>query len=339
MTKITRTLAAGALALAAALPAAAPAQEVTEINWGLLAVESQDNILKRYEPFLAGLAERTGYKINTFFATDYTGMIEAMRFGKVDVVLYGNKSGMTAVDRAGGEVFAQEAESSGDAGYYSILVTQADNDAINSLEDVLATCGDKSLDFGLGDPQSTSGFLVPMTYVFAANGVTPRDCFKTVLNASHEANLLSAANGQVDVATAHNVALYLRLERNNPEAAKKLKEIWRSPLIASDPLVWRKDLPEDVKARLYYGIMSFGRLGDEETVKAERAALEQVGLGPFNPSSNLQLTPFRILEANRQIMATEADETMTEAERAERIAALREEMAGWRALAEALPQR
>lgn len=325
-----------AIAIAFAAPAAAQ-DEVTRINWGLLAVESQDNLMKRWGPLLDAIEAEIGIEIEPFFATDYTGVIEGMRFDKVDLVLAGNASGMTAVDRAGAEVFAQEVESDGSAGYHAILVTQADNDALNSLEDVLATCADKSLDFGIGDPQSTSGFLVPTTFVFAQNDVTPRDCFATVRNASHEANLLSVANGQVDVATANNVAFEQRLQRNNPEAAAKVKEIWRSPLIASDPLLWRANLPEDVKAKLYYSIMTFGRLGTPEEVKAEREILANGGFRPFAPSSNSQLLPFREMAANREILRIEADETMTEAEKAEAIAEQKAAIEEVRALAREIP--
>jgi len=336
----------GLIALAAAAVIASPAlaqdEEVTTINWGLLAVESQDNLMKRWGPLLEAISEKTGYEIKPFFATDYTGMIEAMRFDKVDVVLAGNKSGMTAVDRAGAEVFAQEVEDDGTQqgapGYYSILVTQSDNDALNSLEDVLATCADKSLDFGIGDPQSTSGFLVPTTFLFAANEITPQDCFSTVRNASHEANLLSVANGQVDVATANTVAMYQRLEANNPEAFAKVKEIWRSPLIAGDPMLWRSNLPDDVKAKLYWAVISFGRMGTPEQVRAERAILQEGGFRVFAPSSNLQLLPFREMEANKEILQMQNDETMTEDEKAARTEELKAEIARVRALAAELPK-
>jgi phosphonate transport system substrate-binding protein len=264
-------------------------------------------------------------------------MIEAMRFDQVDIVLAGNKSGMTAVDRAGAEVFAQEVNKDGSMGYYSVLVTQADNDAYDSLEDVLATCDEQSIDFGIGDPQSTSGFLVPTTFIFAANDVTPEECFATVRNASHEANLLSVANDQVDVATANTGALYERLQENNPEAFARVKEIWRSPLITSDPLLWRENLPEDVKAKIYYAVMSFGRLGPPEQVREERELLENGDFRPFTPSSNLQLLPFREMEANREIMSIQGDETMSEAEKGERIAELRAEIERVRLLQEELP--
>lgn len=334
MKSLLHAVAAVALSAAAAFPALA---ETKVINWGLLAVESQDNLMKRWAPVLELLSERTGYEIKPFFATDYAGVIQAMRFDKVDITHAGNKSGMTFVDRANAEVFAQETESDGSAGYYSILVTQADNDQINSLEDVLATCKDKSLDFGFGDPQSTSGFLVPTTFIFAANKITPRDCFKTVLNASHEANLLAAANRQVNVATAHNVALHQRLKSNNPDAYAKLKEIWRSPLIAPDPLLWRKGLDADVKAKLYHAILGMGRTGSPEQMKKDREILANGGWGPFTASSNLQLLPFREMEANKTILQVQADETMSEAEKAEKTAEMEAEIARIRELTAALP--
>ena len=55
-------------------------------------------------------------KVNAFYATDYAGVIEAMRFNKVQVAWFGNKSGMEAVDRAKGEVFAQVVAKDGNDG-------------------------------------------------------------------------------------------------------------------------------------------------------------------------------------------------------------------------------
>ncbi|MGF1501124.1 MAG: phosphonate ABC transporter substrate-binding protein [Paracoccaceae bacterium] len=337
MTVFTRSLAAVAAAAVLATGAARAQDDATVINWGLLAVESQDNLMKRWGPLLEALSAEMGVEVKPFFATDYTGVIEGMRFGKVDVVLAGNKSGMTAVDRANAEVFAQEVEADGSAGYYSVLVTQADNEAFNSLEDVLATCEAKSIDFGIGDPQSTSGFLVPTTFIFAANEITPQECFSTVRNASHEANLLAVANGQVDVATANTSALYARLQVNNPEAFAKVKEIWRSPLIASDPLLWRADMDEDLKAKLYYSIMTFGRIGTPEEVMREREILANGGFRPFTPSSNSQLLPFREMEANKAILQIQVDETMSAEEKEAAIAEQREIIANVRELVKQIP--
>src|SRR3546814_9465040 len=74
-----------------------------------------------------------------------------------------------------------------------------------------------------------------------------------------------------------------------------IKEIWRSPLIPSDPMVWRKALPEDAKQKIYYFFMQYGRFGDPEKVQRERKILAEMsdGWGPFLASSNAQLLDVR----------------------------------------------
>src|SRR3546814_1971338 len=84
------------------------------------------------------------------------------------------------------------------------------------------------------------------------NGKTPEDCFSRVVNSNHEGNAMAVASGKIDVATNNTESIYARLAEANPEAAASIKEIWRSPLIPSDPMVWRKALPEDAKQKIYY---------------------------------------------------------------------------------------
>src|SRR5690606_39187169 len=125
--------------------------------------ESQQALKPKWEPLLADMAKATGLDIKPFFASDYAGVIEGMRFGKVQMAWYGNKSAMEAVDRAEGEVFVQTVSATGDPGYWSLILVPKDS-PLNSVEDLLKC--DKSLNFGLGDVNSTSGYLVPMTFVF-----------------------------------------------------------------------------------------------------------------------------------------------------------------------------
>src|SRR5690606_29765204 len=152
---------------------------------------------------------------------------------------------------------------------------------IDSLDDVIAC--EKSLNFGIGDPNSTSGFLVPTTFVFAANAINPKDCFKTVRNANHETNAMAVANKQVDVAT-NNTENMARIKETNPEAYAKIKEIWRSPLIPADPIVWRKDLDTGLKADIYYFMMSYGRIGSPDEIAEARKVLAGLQWAPFAPS-------------------------------------------------------
>src|SRR5579871_5086744 len=235
--KLFRTIAYAAIALAAGL-AVAKAETPTEIIFGVVPTEASANQKKNWEPFVEAMSKAVGIKVKAFYATDYAGVIEAMRFGKVHLAWYGNKSGMEAVDRAGAEVFAQTVSKDGSTGYYSHIIVRADS-PYNKLEDVLKC--DKTLNFGIGDPNSTSGFLVPTSYIFAAKDIDPKGCFKTVRNANHQANAMAVANKQVDAATNNSEDLQ-RIEANAPDAFKQIKIIWTSPIIPLDPIVWRKDL-------------------------------------------------------------------------------------------------
>ena len=294
-----KTLTASAAGLATALAlgtSAARAEMPEQINFGIISTESATVLEANFKPFLQDMEKSLGVTVKPFFASDYAGVIEGMRFGKVDVAWFGNKSAIEAVDRAGGEVFAQTIKDDGSRGYHSLLIAHKDA-KVNSLEDVLAC--DKTLTFGNGDPNSTSGFAIPGYYVWALNNKEPEDCFARVTNSNHEGNAMAVASGKVDVATNNTESIYARLAKTNPEAASNIKEIWRSPIIPSDPMVWRKDLSPELKQKMYFFFMQYGRFGDLDKVKHERAVLANLsdGWGPFLASSNAQLLDVRQIEA------------------------------------------
>lgn len=187
---------------------------------------------------------------------------------------------------AGGEIFAQTVAANGAQGYYSLLVAHKDS-PINSVEDMLKNA--KSLTFANGDPNSTSGYLVPGYYVFAQNNADAGKIFKRSLNGSHEVNALSVANKQVDVGTFNSEGME-RLEVTAPDKAAQLKVIWTLPLIPSDPIVWRKNLPQETRDKLRDFFMSYGAKPEEKKV------LEGLQWGQFKQSDNNQLLPIRQLE-------------------------------------------
>lgn len=291
------------------------------INFGIISTESSSNLKKIWDPFLAAMRVQTGLDIKAFYASDYAGVIEGMRFEKVQLAWFGNKSAMEAVDRSNGEIFAQTVDSDGNPGYWSLIIVHKDS-PFNNLDDVLGC--DQSLNFGIGDPNSTSGFLVPTTYIFAERNIDPKQCFKTVRNAKHEANAMAVANKQVDLAT-NNTENMRRLEKTSPGAHAKIKVIWQSPLIPSDPLVWRKDLDADIKAKLYTFIMTYGRTGSAEEVTKARAVLTELGWAPFRPSSDAQLFPIRQLAINKEILKIQGDSKMGAEEKTTKVSELRAE--------------
>ena len=312
-----RMLLGGIAALA--MTASVSAEEITEINFGIISTESTTALEESFGPFLKEMEEFMGVPVKAFFAQDYAGVIEGMRFDEVDVAWFGNKSAMEAVDRAGGEIFAQTIKDTGEEGYYSLLITQSERTDINTIEDVL-DCS-KGLTFGNGDPNSTSGFLVPGYYVFALNNIDPNECYSRVLNSNHETNALAVANEQIDFATNNTESMYARLAKSRPDDAAKIKEVWRSPLIPSDPMVWRANLPQDVKNKLYTFFMTYGRIGSEADIKEDREVLANLsdGWGPFLPSSNAQLYPIRQLALFRDKLTVQADDTLGEDEKSTKL--------------------
>ena len=169
-----------------------------EITFGIISTESSANLKSSWQPLLDDMQKATGLKVNAFFAPDYGGIIEGMRFNKVQVAWFGNKSGMEAVDRASGEVFAKVTQADGTQGYWSLMVVHKDS-PFSTLDDVLKARANLTL--GFGDPNSTSGALVPGYYAFAQHKVDATHDFKRMVRANHETNLLAVANKQVDVAT------------------------------------------------------------------------------------------------------------------------------------------
>jgi phosphonate transport system substrate-binding protein len=312
-----------AMAVAAGIAAtAARAETQTELNFGVISTEAAVNQKKNWEPFLEAMSKATGLKVNGFFATNYAGVIEAMRFNKVQIAWFGNKSGMEAVDRSKGEVFAQVVAANGNTGYYSHIIVNTSS-PYTKLDDILKC--DKTLDFSIGDPNSTSGFLVPTSYIFAARNIDPASCFKTLRNASHQANAMAVANNQVAAATNNSEDLQ-RVEHSAPEARKRIRIIWTSPIIPLDPLVWRKDLDPAVKAKVYNFLMSYGRIGTPDEIKTAKEMLAALIWSPFHPSNDNQLLPIRILEANKAIMKIKGDDKLSDAEKQAQIAPLQAEI-------------
>ncbi|MGD9831657.1 MAG: phosphonate ABC transporter substrate-binding protein [Piscinibacter sp.] len=304
--KLWKPLAAAAAAITLAGTAVAQTQE---INFGFISTESSSGLKAAWQPVLEDMSKATGVKVNAFFATDYAGVIEAMRFNKVQVAWFGNKSAIEAVDRSNGEVFAKVVDTDGTEGYYSILVVHRDS-PLKSLDDVLRQRA--GLTLGFGDPNSTSGTVIPGYYAFAKHQVEPTKDFKRMVRANHETNLLAVVSKQVDVAT-NNTENWSRFEKTHPEKLKEVREIWRSPLIPSDPIVWRKDLDEATKAKVRDFMLNYGKKPEE------LAKLNKLGYSQFRPSSDAQLSTIRQIELVKSRAKVEGDASMSADEKARKL--------------------
>ena len=290
-----------ALWMAASLllaPAVAGAQTV---NFSILATESSSGLQTIWAPILSDMEKQTGLTIKPFYASNYTALIEAMRFKQTDLGWFSNQSGLEAVRRSGGEVFARTFDPSGTDGYRSILIVPAKSRL--TLEAVMKC--DKSLNFGIGDAKSTSGTLAPMTYLFAPRGIKPAECFKTVRSANHQANLFAVSRGVLDVATNNTTNLGLQKTRDASVAAS-VKVIWSSPPLPEDPIVWRQDLDPKIKAKLRQFFMAYGK-GTSPEAARQREQLAKISIGGFKPADNTHLLPVREMEATEIFLLAKDD--------------------------------
>ena len=285
-----------------------------ELSFGIISTESTSELKKNWMPFLQDMSQALGMPVKPFFASDYAGVIEGMRFKKVHVAWFGNKSAIEAVDRANGEVFAQQVDVDGNPGYWSLIITHKDS-GLENMDDVIKR--GKELNFGNGDVNSTSGYLIPSYYLWTVEyGIDPKRHFRTVRNANHSANIMAVAMKQVDFAT-NNTERIKKFKAQKPELAKNIKILWKSPLIPSDPLVWRKDLDRELKSKIKGFVLAYGRSGNNKA--HELKVLAGLDLAPYWDSSNKQLIPIREVKYAKEKMKIAHDENISTADKQEKI--------------------
>jgi phosphonate transport system substrate-binding protein len=291
---------AGLLALAACSQQQAAPPKPAGLTFSIVSTENPQTQMQEWGPFLADMQKAVGVPVKPFFGTTYTAAIEAMRFKQSDLGWFTNASGLEAVRRAGGEVFARTTNPEGHDGYQGVVVVQKGRGV---TLDKLLKC-DHSLDFGMGDAKSTSGTLAPMAYLFGPRGIEPAKCFKTVRSANAEANLFAVGSGVLDAATDNTRSIDRMAVLNTPMAKQTLENlqvIWRSPTIPEDPMIWRADLDPGLKARISAFIFGYG-VGDTPEAKRQRAILERIQTGPFRKADNSHLLPVREIEAIAQLV-------------------------------------
>src|SRR3954469_5398228 len=149
------------LALAACSKPAPPAAPSNVLTFSIVSTEATQTQMQEWGPFLKDMEAATGLTVKPFFGSNYSALIEAMRFKQTDLGWFTNQSGLEAVRRAGGEVFARTTHPNGHDGYQGVIVVRKGSGI--TLDKLLA-CG-KTLDFGMGDAKSTSGTLAPNTYL------------------------------------------------------------------------------------------------------------------------------------------------------------------------------
>ena len=269
----------------------------SELTFSILSAENQQSMEPLWKPLLDDLSAAIGVKVKPYFATNYTSLVEAMRFKQVQMGWFSASPALSAVKRADGEVLGRVVDAGGEATYKSVIIVRKDR---KITLDALLAC-DRQLSFGMGDAQSTSGTLAPMTYLFTPRKIEPSKCFKAVRSASHQANAFSVANGVLDVATNNTVGMVF-FKRQSPALADKLEVIWTSPPLPESSIVVRKDLDPALKEKIRQFFLTYGT-GTDAVADKQREVLKGLAYGGFRPADNSYLDPVREMEAAEDLAA------------------------------------
>jgi phosphonate transport system substrate-binding protein len=297
---LRRVLATVGLMSALALSACGDSDKAADgkptINFSILSAENQQSMEPLWQPLLTDIEKQTGVHVKAYFAANYAALVTAMQFNQTQVGWFSASPALEAVNRADAEVLARVVDPGGDATYTSVLIVKKGSGI--TLDKVMA-CG-KRYSLGMGDPQSTSGTLAPMYYLFTPKGVDLDHCFSNVKSASHQANFGAVANGILDVATNNSVGL-LFARRETPAMAQRVETIWTSPPLPESAIVARKDLDPAIREKLRSFFLTYGTASGAEGDR-QRAVLKGLAYGGFRPADDTYLDPIRLMVANGDLV-------------------------------------
>ena len=239
---LKRTLSASALLLALTLTAASA--QARDIVMGLIPAENNEEMIQKFEPMRLHLEKKLGEKVKVFTATDYAGVIEAMKKKRVDIAWFGPLSYYLAEQEAGAVPFAVGIrEGSNSHTYKSIIIAPCD-EGIKSIMEL------KGKSVAFVDPASTSGGLMPTYMVKKETGMMPQQFFgKFAYAGSHDAAELAVKNKTVDAAADNDITYGRMLDKGLITKQTNCIVTESAPLPGS-PLVYRGDLPNELKAKI-----------------------------------------------------------------------------------------
>jgi len=268
----------------ATLPVLANAQtrDPQRLRVALLPDENASTIIQNAQPLRAHLERTLSRQVEILVTTDYSSMIEAMRFGRIEVAYFGPFSYVLAKSRAPGiEPFAVGVER-GSPTYQSVMIAQAGG-PVRELADI------RGRPFGFGDQASTSSHLVPRaTILQRASLVGGRD-YRVVHLGTHDAVARAVQGGQIPAGALSKPILDTLIRRGTIDAAR-IVEIGLSEPIPNYPMVLQGNLAEPLKAAIR---AAFIDLRDAEVLRSFRVE----GFAPTNDEAyNVLRETARLLE-------------------------------------------
>ena len=282
---LTATVAVAALAAGSM---AASAQDISEFRIGILGGENAQDRLTSNECVRAYLQDILGVETKLFTPADYDGVIQGLLGGSLDMAWLGASAyaKIYLTDPEAVDVVLVKTNLDGSFAYHSIGFARKDS-GITSLADM------KDKKFGFGDPNSTSGYLIPSIEIPMETGSTmePGAFFgDVVFTGGHEQTIVAVKNGDVDGGVTWADGQGNWEDGYNSGALRKavdaglvdmndLVEIWKSKPIPEGPIVLRRALPADAKAKVVEFLE--GLHAKDEQCAYNMAAGETAGFKPI----------------------------------------------------------
>lgn len=299
---MTKTLILLALSTALALPQMAAAQDIKEFRIGVLGGENAQERMTNNECLRKHTEETLGVPVRLFTPADYDGVIQGLLGGTLDAAILG-ASGYAKIyltDPEAVEPVLVKTNLDGASTYFSVGFARKDR-GIASLDDM------KGKVLGFGDPNSTSGYLIPAVEMPAAGfTMEPGQFFGDIkFTGGHEQTIVAVQNGDIDAGVTWADGLGNWEDGYNSGALRKavdagivdmneMVEIWRSKPIPEGPWVLRKALPAEAKAQ--FTKMMQDMINTDKDCTYGVAGGETAGFQPVTHDNYLSIIEARKLE-------------------------------------------
>lgn len=247
--------------LTASLPFAATAQgkDPSRLRVALLPDENAATLIQNAQPLKQYLQQTLDKEIELIVTTDYSSMIEAMRFGRIEIAYFGPFSYVLAKSKAPAiEPFAVGVER-GSPTYQAVLIAQAEG-PVKSLADI------RGRSFGFGDQASTSSHLAPRAHLLKTAGLDGEKDYRPVHLGTHDAVARAVQAGQVPAGALSKPILDSLIEKGTVDASK-IVELDLSAPIPNYPIVMQADLDPALKESIR---KAFIDMKDKEVLKSFR---------------------------------------------------------------------
>ena len=241
--------------------AAAQAQQVFRVS--AIPDESPTELARKAEPLMKYLEKQLGVKVEFTPVTDYAASVEALVNRKIDLAWFGGFTFVQANVRSGGKVIplVQREE---DEKFKSVFITGDPN--IKTLADL------KGKDVSFGSQSSTSGHLMPRSYLMQAGLNPDKDFNRVAFSGAHDATIAAVASGKVQ-AGALNISVWERFVADKKVDTSKVRVFFTTPPYYDYNWSVSADMPVATREKLTQAFLALNRNTAEgkEILELQRA--------------------------------------------------------------------